>query len=226
MKYCYNVIPFVLIFLSACSYRVEHEVSSIDDVFVSQELLAKISYAEVKRVVFDPSCISCHGQSGNVNLEDFENTRAHLEDIKKTSLLSRKMPKAPFTTLDQTQLQYLTAWYKAGNPQFAADPNPEPPPVVLLPTFASIKKNIIDKKCLSCHNPNGDADRVPLDTVEAMINSPLEIIIPNNSEESGFILVTKEGARGKMPPPRSGITAISASDLEIIKEWINKGAKD
>jgi predicted metal-binding protein len=81
---------------------------ALENIFVSQELLAKISYEEVKRVVFIPSCISCHGQEGNINLEDFENTRRHLEAIKSTTLLSRKMPKAPFASLNQTQLQYLS----------------------------------------------------------------------------------------------------------------------
>jgi uncharacterized membrane protein len=226
MKFHFNFYLFFLLFLCACSYRVEHNQSSIDDVFISQELIAKISYAEVKRVVFDPSCISCHGESGNVNLENFENTRAHLAEIKNSTLLSKNMPKAPYSALNQTQLQYLSAWYKAGTPQFAADPTPPTKPIVLLPTFASIKENIISKKCLSCHNPNGDAERVPLDTVEAMINSPLDIIIPSNADESGFIIVIKEGARGKMPPPRSGIKSVSAEEIEIIKEWINNGAKD
>jgi len=215
-----------LLVLAACSYRTEHRLEDLGDIFVSQELLTKISYGEVRDVVFKPSCIACHGDSGNVNLETFESTRPHLEEIRATSLNSRTMPKAPFANLNKTQLQYLAAWYQAGTPEFAKDPNPPRPPEVLKPTFASIKANIFVPKCIKCHNPDGNADRVPLETIEDLVKSPLEVVIPQNADESGLILVLLEGARGKMPPENSGISPVSASEIEIIKTWINNGAKD
>jgi uncharacterized membrane protein len=213
-----------------CSYRVSKDSGSFAGLVISREQLESISYQEVKNKVFVPKCISCHGNSGGVNLENYSNARSHLDHIKTTALVSRSMPKSGSEMLTSEEYLLLAAWVKAGGPETPLNGGdiPPPPPVeVLKPEFASIKKLIIDRKCLSCHASDGKAPRVLLNTPDDMINSPLEIVIPGNAEESDLILtLERETAIKPMPPMDSGITPVSKEDIEVVKEWIQKGAKD
>lgn len=226
-----------ILFLSAfgllfegCSYRKEKNISDLNSIIVSRELMESISYQEVKNKVFLPKCISCHGNSGGVNLENYSSARSHLDQIAKSSLINKTMPKTGNEPLTAGEYLLLAAWVKAGGPETPLNGTDTPPPSpveVLKPEFASIKKFIIDRKCLSCHKPDGKASRVPLNTTQEMIDSPLEIVIPGNAEESGLILsLDWENSTKPMPPKESGISQVSPEEIQIIKEWINKGAKD
>ncbi|MBY0415839.1 MAG: hypothetical protein K2Q18_16830, partial [Bdellovibrionales bacterium] len=163
-------------------------------------------------------------------LEDFSNARSHLDQIKEAALINKSMPKSGSEMLTSEEYMILAAWVKAGGPETPINGGNTPPPLpveVLKPEFASIKKLIIDRKCLSCHKPDGKAPRVLLNTPDDMINSPLEIVIPGNAEESDLILtLERETAVKPMPPMDSGITPVSKEDIEVVKEWIQKGAKD
>lgn len=99
---------------------------------------------------------------------------------------------------------------------------------LLQPTFQSIKENILDPKCIRCHSPGGETARIPLLTVNDLLNSPLDIVIPGNAEESGLIIALdpKYGSSKPMPPAKSGLQPVSQKDLEIISLWIQNGAKD
>jgi uncharacterized membrane protein len=213
-----------------CSYRVNKDAGSFETIFVSKELLESISYQEVKNKVFIPKCISCHGSSGGVNLENYSNARSFLDQISKSALVEKSMPKAGSEVLTSDEYLLLVAWIKAGGPETPLNGGNTPPPLpveMLKPEFASIKKLIIDRKCLSCHKPSGEAPRVLLNTVKEMIDSPLEIIIPGNPEESDLILtLDRENSIKPMPPMDSGISGITPEELETVREWIRKGAKD
>lgn len=213
-----------------CSYRINKDGSNLDSIIVSRQLMESISYQEVKNKVFSPKCISCHGNSGGVNLESYSNARSHLDQIANSSLINRTMPKTGNEPLTAGEYLLLAAWIKAGGPETPLSGGEIPPPnpvEVLKPEFLSIKKLIIDRKCISCHKPDGKASRVPLNTPQEMIDSPLEIVIPGNADESGLILsLDWENSTRPMPPKSSGISQVSAAEVEIVKDWINKGAKD
>lgn len=215
---------------TSCSYRINKNASNLDSIFVSNQQLESISYQEVKNKVFIPKCISCHGNSGGVNLEDYSSARSHINQITDSAILNRTMPKAGSEPLSSEEYLLLVAWVKAGGPEKPSNGGnpPAPNPVeVLKPEFASMKKIIIDRKCISCHRVDGKAPRVLLDTAKEMIDSPLDIVLPENPDESGLILtLDRENSTKPMPPLDSGITAVSKEDLEVIKEWIRKGAKD
>ena len=101
-----------------------------------------------------------------------------------------------------------------------------PPNFKLEPTYESIRVGILEQKCLYCHAPGKRGERVSLDTKEALINSPLEIVIPGNAEESDIILVLAPDARKPMPPRNSGPAPITEEEKNILMQWINQGAKD
>ena len=230
MKLDINKFIFLILInllVSSCSYRKDK--SSFFEVTYNQAMLDKVSYQLINQRIFIPKCISCHGHSGNVNLETYILAYGHVDKINETTVLSHKMPKSPYPALNNEELVLLATWIHAGAPEKPLGGGGDiPPPTTepLEPKFSSIKKNILQNKCMVCHTVGKEADRVSLDTPEDMINSPLEIIIPGNPDESGLVLSVLPNARKIMPPEKSGISNLKPEEIETIKLWIANGAKD
>lgn len=225
---CFRIVIF-LFSLTSCSYRIEKDKNSLDSIVVSNQRLETISFQEVKAKVFLPKCISCHGNSGGVSLENYDSARSHMNQITETVINNKTMPKSGSVPLTEEEYLIVAAWLKAGAPNAPNNGSTIPPmPVeVLKPEFNSIKKIIIDRKCINCHRVGGEAPRVILDTPKDMIDSPLDIVLPGNADESDLIMTLEhEGSTKPMPPLDSGISPVSKEDIEVVKEWINKGAKD
>lgn len=221
-----RLLLFVLLVgsLAACSYRVEKDEDTRGIIRPSAELVAKVSFADVYRTVLQPKCISCHGNSGGVSLETYASARNFLGKIQETVLIQKRMPLAPVAHLTREELELVAAWVEAGGPEFPLNGGPTeplPPEPVLEPNFPSIKELIVDRKCLQCHTPGKEAGRIPLTKLDDLLNAPLEIVIPGNADESGFVLVLLENARKRMPPPETGMAPVSPQEIEVIKEWIN-----
>lgn len=213
--------------VSSCSYRKE-KISNFDVSF-NEAMLDKVSYQLINQKILLPKCISCHGNSGNINLETYSSVYGYTDKIKQVTLVTHEMPKSPYPSLSNEELVLLATWLHAGAPEKPLGGGTDlPPPKVepLEPKFLSIKKNIFQNKCLVCHATGKEAERVSLDTPEDMINSPLDIVLPGNPDESGLVLSVLPDARKIMPPKKSGIANLKASEIEIIKQWIENGAKD
>lgn len=212
----------------------------------------KLTYAFVNREVFIPKCIGCHGSAGGVSLESYQSIKSGLSAIKRVTLVDKTMPKND--SLTPRQLSILKKWIalgapKGGKPKPGPAPNPsepqppvdeepgsgsgdeetDPPPNVpsdpLVPTFSSIKSHILVPKCLNCHSPGGQAARIPMSTLKELLESPLELVIPGNPEESSVVIVIEKQDSKRMPPPESG-DPLSSQEIQIIKEWIQNGAKE
>lgn len=212
--------------LVSCSYKVEKQ-GDATAIKPSSELVARMSFAEVYTRVLQPKCISCHGTQGGVNLENHASALSVLEGIRKSTLVERRMPKAPTPALDKDELEILAAWVEAGGPELPRNGGPGTTPLpVLEANFASIKANVLVPKCISCHGPGGEAARVPMVTLDDLLNSPLEIVIPGNPEESGLILSVLPGARKIMPPVSSGMSALKPEEIKVLEEWIRNGASN
>lgn len=220
-----KLIILLLLIVSSCNYTVQKE--NMGPVRVSQALMESVSYNQVRTEVFNNKCISCHGNSGNVNLESHRAAYQHLESIRKSTLIDKKMPKSPYPALNRRELEILTAWIEAGGPDKprngsqVPDVHEEP----IQPTFASIKKKVLDMKCISCHGPGGVAARMPLVSKEDLLNSPQEIVVPGSPDDSGIMIVTEHGARKFMPPEDSGITPLTEEERNAIRIWIENGAE-
>lgn len=199
-----------------------------DEVKVSEALIRSISYEEVSEKVFRPKCIGCHGSSGGVNLESYKSASSHLEAIKNSTVVRRTMPRSPVIALTKNELELVAAWVAAGGPDSPLDGSTSGGTTgggpVLEPTYESIKKQIIDRKCLSCHTAGGSAHRMPFNTREELLDDTYEVVIPNNPDESGMLIVLKPDARKPMPPKDSGFSAVTESEKAVIREWILKGA--
>lgn len=209
-------------FLVSCgSYH--HENSQESEVTPSDKLISEISYARVYDEVFRSKCVACHGPSGGINLESYEEAKKHLGVIKDVAVTSRRMPKSPYAPLSDDQLLVLAAWIAAGGPYLPIGGGHAPEPEPLKPEFNSIKKNIFEVKCMSCHTHGGEAEKISLETRDDLVNSPREIVIPGNAEESGLFLVLQKDAIKKMPPPDSDIEPVDDESVKVIKDWINGG---
>ena len=57
------------------------------------------------------------------------------------------------------------------------------------------------------------------------MDSPREIVIPENSEESGIVIAIKRTDDKRMPPPDSG-DALTEIEIQTIEKWIQEGAKE
>lgn len=95
----------------------------------------------------------------------------------------------------------------------------------ILPTFESINRNIFNKSCTKCHNETSSGKRVLLDK-DSLLNSPLELVLPNNPDESGLVIAIERTDKKRMPPPKEGIKALGAEAQSAVRKWIENGAVD
>lgn len=230
MKKSWNTCSFLglmlMMFFVGCNYKIEKK-SLAGPVTISEQLRHSVSYAQVRSEVFQSKCLSCHGNSGGVNLESYPAAFQNLESIRKTVFKTKTMPKSPFSGLDKHQSEVLLAWIEAGGPEKpigggTVEPVPEPIPTE--PTYLSIKKNVIDMKCLSCHRPGSDAGSIPMVTKEDLTESSLDLVVAGDPEESGLMIVLEPGARKFMPPVDSGISPVTEEEKNAIRTWIQNGA--
>jgi uncharacterized membrane protein len=225
-----NWIVGFFIFLTACNFtreKVLPEPIPAKENYNQTELTFSNVYAKV----FRTNCLSCHGDSGEVNLETYENVKTNLKLIFKATIVNRKMPKPPVRLLTPDQLGLLNAWIQAGAPEGATEP--VQPTLPLQATFASIRTNIFETKCFMCHAVGQSAERVPLDSREALLTSPLELVIPGQSAESGLVLAIMNDRPDKVMPPilntngeETGFSRLSTAEIQIIRDWIDRGAND
>ena len=103
-----------------------------------------------------------------------------------------------------------------------AVPAPKPP---LEPKYSSIKREIFDQRCVDCHSPDGKAKKVPLSPWKELMDSPRELVIPGNVEESGLVIAIQRTDDKRMPPPRTG-PPLPADEIKAMRDWIKQGAKD
>lgn len=219
-------LGLVTLLAVSCNYKIEKNPIN-NAINVSEQLKQTVSYNQVKAEVFQSKCISCHGNSGGVNLESYPSAYQQIDKIKKTVFKSKTMPKAPFSALDQKQMEVLMAWIEAGGPEKpigGGQGNPDPEPTTIEPNYPSIKKHVLDMKCISCHKAGGQAASIPMVTKEDLTESSLELVVPGDPDESGIMIVLEPGARKFMPPVDSGMSPLTEDEKNAIRVWIENGA--
>ena len=110
----------------------------------------------------------------------------------------------------------------------------ERPPGALMSTFSSIQRLVFNPSCVSHHGL--DAASAGLNLAEGhayrnLVNVRsnqvmLDLVRPGDAENSYLIhkLEGREGIVGKQMPV--GSSPLSASDIAVIKAWINSGAEE
>lgn len=218
------------------------------------EQTALLSFSYVYEKVFQPKCISCHGKAEGVSLESYEDIAVNILKIKRSVFETKSMPKRG--ELDKEEQAILWTWLDMGAPKDSVaagsevgdsngggpglgdgsgdNPNPDregsgdssgSPVLPLTATFSSISKNIFEPKCVSCHAVGKDAKRILLDKA-SLLNSPLELIVPGDADESGLIIAVERDDKNRMPPEKEGYSKLSDAELTAMRTWIVNGAID
>ena len=134
-----------------------------------------LDFETVSRVVLRPSCTSCHGTKGGVNLETYANTVRDLPLLRDV-VESGDMPPRSRLKLTDSQKKTLLDWIALGAPEHSSTVNPPPrppsasPPVVLQPTYQSLEQLLFRPRCVGCHSAGGRAEWLKLDSWEAIVN--------------------------------------------------------
>lgn len=242
------LLPITLQF--ACSIKSSPLIFSEnpDDKSISAEQKVLLSYNYVVANVLQKKCIGCHGDAGGVNLQSYENTFSQIQAIKESVFVKKTMPKRG--RLNQTEKAILWNWIELGaperseleNPPVATTspsplpqnpelPHPQPPVPPIDPvqpnraTYLWIQQNIFETKCVDCHAVGKEAKNILLDR-ENLLNSPLELVIPENPDDSGLVIALERKDSKRMPPADEGYAPLSEVEITAIREWIARGAKD
>lgn len=224
----FGQVLIVLCSVLQVSCGTYHETYGTDMPDRSQFKQSELGFATIYNRVLRPSCVGCHGDGGGINLETYANVKLHLGAVKASVFFTKRMPKSPGVPLSASQLGLLSAWIDEGAPEFAPDDDPLPLPMA--PNFESIRQNVLVPKCLVCHSPGKPVARIPLVTREDLLNSPLELVIPGNPDESGLMISLTRTDAKMMPPPKdaagnsTGFTRLSDPEIDAIRLWIVEGA--
>lgn len=213
------IAMLVLGAMSSCSFY--HAKNQDEDLGFNQ---SELSYNLVNSRIFSRQCIACHNAAspkGGVVLETYNDVKGMLVRIEQVALINQTMPESG--PLSPGSRDLLRAWIAAGAPREGTDPIPPPN---LEPRFRSIRTNIFEAKCIVCHTAGGTAEKVPLIDYAALLNSPRELVLPGNPEESSLVLSVEASDDNQMPPTDSGLGRLSETEISIIKSWIQDGAKD
>ena len=211
--------------LSGCNYDIlKDDRRARTPVSLPPEQKAQLSYAYIYQNVFKAKCVSCHGASGGVNLETFGSTKAHLREIQTAVFDTHSMPKQSSLSTEESGI--LRAWLEIGAPENSSR-GTQPPPTEepLQPTFDSISKNVFNAKCVTCHSSIGQGHRVLLDKA-SLLNSPLQLVIPGNADDSGLVIDIERNDDKRMPPAADGYSELKPEEKKAIRDWITNGAKD
>lgn len=200
-------------------------------------------------------CHNSGNPSDGVLLDSYQNLKLFAADVEKVTLTTKTMPKnGSLTDLERSLLEkwFLAGMPEFASPSTEPAPSPVPSPepslplpipsvtptplptptespqapVVVDPTFNSIRSVIFEKKCTSCHNVGSSAEKVPLTNFNDLINSPRELVLPGDPDESGLVLVVERTDRKMMPPPSSGQLPLTGVEKRAIRKWILDGANN
>ena len=220
----FSIFIVSLVFVS-CNYTKIKDSKADKNLKFSlpNEKISELSYGLLAQKVFVPKCVSCHGNSGRVNLESYSEVLKNLGKIEKSVFEEGTMPKRG--TLTREEMAYLWNWIQLRAPENSQNGKPPPETEPILATFESINARVFQTTCKDCHNPIDSGKRVPLDK-ESLLNSPLELVLPGNSDESGLVIAIERMDEKRMPPAKEGYSALSDEAKTAIRNWIQNGATD
>ncbi len=205
-----------------CEYKIYKNSAGSNQKFdLSKETKARLSFNFIYQNILVPNCVSCHGNAGGINLETYSNVKRNLSQIRRSVFDEHSMPKR--SALTTKELAILWTWIEMGAPAQLPSGDSEPSQEPLTPHFDSIDRNIFQITCVKCHSPGNSAKRILLTRFE-LLNSPRELVLPGNADESGLILALERSDEKRMPPAKESYSKLKEEQIRVIREWINQGA--
>ena len=188
-----------------------------------QSLSAQAVLEQKAMAVMTSRCLNCHNAntpSGGVIVSDISNLLStgavvpgepSLSPLYQ-SLQSGRMPLN--AVLTQSELESIYSWIAEG---INKDTSVAPPTTstTLEAKYNSIFKNILQPRCLSCHNSTTGSGGISFSNY----NSTMNVVNKGNASTSS--LYTSVATRKTMP--RGGVL-LSSKETQAIMDWINAGA--
>jgi uncharacterized membrane protein len=201
-----------------------------------------VDFKTISSFVFN-DCLKCHSGTRDPQLTSLSVIRLKSAEIWE-SVRSNAMPpqRSGYSPLDECQKALLKNWLDQGAPESStvtvADlgsvcvQNPpedqKPPeqekPILDMPlNYATLYKEIIQPKCMHCHDPNGgdwEAALYPLHPFEAFKNE--KRMLSQDIKESKFYKAVTAPDSDRMPPADDS-PRLEPEEVEFIKRWLEKG---
>lgn len=94
--------------------------------------------------------------------------------------------------------------------------------------YKDLVGRILDKKCVSCHNPNKKKGELLMTSLNGLLagGEVGSTIIPGNPQESELIRRIHLPVEDEDHMPPDGKKPLDANEIQILEQWIAKGASD
>lgn len=94
--------------------------------------------------------------------------------------------------------------------------------------YKDVVGRILDKKCVSCHNPNKKKGELLMTSLNELLAGGAvgNTIIPGNPQESELIRRIHLPIEDEDHMPPDGKKPLDANEIQILEQWIAKGASD
>lgn len=223
------VILSLVLLSTACNFRKE----KISLTYISTE---DIDFAFIKTNILQTKCLTCHSsaiQSGGISLESFQElTDQELivpfrssSSLLYQSVAKNLMPKNPVPPLSNQEKDILARWIDFGAPEVKGIlPKPDSSKKAE-PKFSWIKNNVLDLRCLRCHDSRGGTKvrgATDFSTHKNLLASEgfeLKPVEPGDPENSSLYTAVESG---EMPRPKGN--KLPEEQIKAIYDWIKNGA--
>jgi mono/diheme cytochrome c family protein len=115
-----------------------------------------------------------------------------------------------------TSLLALAAVLGAAVPGLAADK---------APSFTKDVKPFLAKYCVECHGAGKPKAGLNVSSFDDLMKGGKKKVIVAGKAEESLLIKTMEG-KGKPMPPKKYEKQPTAKEIDLVKAWINAGAKD
>jgi len=204
--------------LVACSKTQEN---------VEQPLAGDASFASVQKFILSPKCMSCHTGPASPKGVDLSTYAAVLREVTPgnpeasplyLSVTVGSMPKNG-TRLSTPELDLLRQWILAGALEGAAPPPPAPPAA----EYRWIQANVLDTRCIGCHDGKHEKTKLDLRSYETLMAFSGEFLMAVEPGDPDLSLLYRVLNEGTMPPATAG-KKIAQEAIAAIGQWITDGA--
>ncbi len=187
--------------------------------------------------VFTQYCFTCHGQSSPKLGLDLRSAASALkgshngpvivkgspdESLLWKKVSSRAMPPSFYNQkMPEAEMEIIRKWIAAGAPFDAPIGAPAQEAAQQRARFEKHVAPLLKARCVSCHGDTKPAVGLNLASsaglLKGSVNGP--VIVEGFSDRS---VLVRRISNHTMPPPGAG-KALSESELQSIKEWIDRG---
>lgn len=215
------IVPLSSITIMGCGTYVEQKAQLQKQ---APNRTTLVDFQIVQKEIFSAHCVRCHGQ-----YQTYAGVRRELESIQ-LAINGDRMPKRS-GPLSGDLKKLLQDWVGKGAPEFAGQVSEPIQPIPLAANWESIYTNIITPRCLVCHNPRGEAKFLDLSSRQIIFDQRNRVFNPDDEKklldfdrpEESYILEVIQDEFEPMPPLDSNLEQLTASEVEVLTEWIGLG---